>query len=112
MTIDICPHQYPNVIVLNGRGMVKVAVFSSDKFCALNVDRKSVRFAGAAPSSFIITDLNGDGMGDVVFCFKVSALNLDQWSTQATLTAKTFDGKSWSASDSIVVVVRRTNWLL
>jgi peptide/nickel transport system substrate-binding protein len=110
MMIDICPYQYPNVINLNGRGMVKVAVLSSAWFCAINVDRKTVRFAGAAPISFSITDLNGDGLGDVVFFFKASALKLDPGSTHATLTAKTFDGKYWSASDS-VLVVRRSIWM-
>jgi peptide/nickel transport system substrate-binding protein len=111
MMIDISPYQYPNVIVLGSKSIIKVAVFGSEEFCALNIDRKSVRFAGATPIGWWITDLNRDGFGDMVFCFKVSSLNLDRWSTSATLTAKTFDGRSWSASDSVMVVVRASMWL-
>jgi len=112
MNIDIGPYQYPNVIVLGSRTIIKVAVFGSQDLPVPNINRKSVKFAGAAPLTWSFSDIDRDGITDIVFSFKASSLDLNRWSTSATLTLMTFDGRSWTAMDSVKVVTRASNWLL
>jgi uncharacterized repeat protein (TIGR02543 family) len=97
VTIDIKPSNVP------------VAILSSTTFDALTVDRSTVEFAGARPLpnycsqlGEIPEDVNGDGLLDIVFYFKIQDLNLPPGDTEACLTGRTFSGQEFRGCDSVL----------
>jgi len=88
MTVDIKPGNDTNVINLKSKGVVPVAVLTTDVFDAREVDPATVRFAEAAPARWTLEDVDGDGDKDMLFHFKTEELNLNENSTEATLTAR------------------------
>ncbi len=88
MAIDIKPDSDTNVINLKSKGVVPVAVLTSGAFDAGQVDPATALFAGAAPAHWTLEDVDGDGDKDMLFHFRTQELNLDENSTEATLTAR------------------------
>jgi hypothetical protein len=88
VTVDIKPGSDTNVINLKSKGVVPVAVLTADGFDAAEVDPATVLFAGAAPVRWTLEDVDGDGDKDMLFHFKTEELNLNENSTEATLTAR------------------------
>jgi len=88
MTIDIKPGNEQNNINLNSKGVVSVAILTTDEFDAATVDPATVEFAGATPERWKLEDVDDDGDDDMMFHFRTQELNLDQDSTEATLTAQ------------------------
>jgi parallel beta-helix repeat protein len=105
--IDIKPGSRHKEIDLSYNGVVPVAVLSSKDFDARMIDPKSVLFAGAAPVRSFLYDVDRDYRRnyrvDMLFFFKVKQLDLDQNSTEATLTGKTVDGKSFKGTESVTI---------
>jgi len=123
--IDIKPGGNPNNINLKSRGVVPVAVLTTNDFDASNVDPnpESVTFAGAKPVRCKLCDVDGDGDVDMLFHFKTQKLvksdnnldGLDENSKKATLTAKligtmtsattteTTDGEVIQGSDEVCI---------
>ena len=90
--IDIKPGSDPNSINLKSKGVVPVAVLTTDDFDASTIDpEKTVLFAGASPVRWTMEDVDDDGDLDMLFHFKTQELNLTETSTEATLTAYTYD---------------------
>jgi hypothetical protein len=104
VTIDVKPGSDPNSINLKSKGVVPVAVLTTDEFDASTVDPTTVLFAGASPVRWAFEDVDGDGDVDVLFHFETEELGLNQDSTQATLTADTTDGKHIRGTDSVNIV--------
>jgi hypothetical protein len=92
VSIDIKPGSDPNSINLKSKGVVPVAVLTTDNFDASTVDPATVLFAGAQPVRWTLEDVDGDGDEDLLFHFRTQELNLTSDSTEATLTGKTLDG--------------------
>ena len=88
MTIDIKPGNGQNNINLKSNGVVPVAVLTTDDFDAATIDPATAEFAGAAPVHWGIEDVDGDGDDDVIFHFRTQELDLDENSTEATLTVQ------------------------
>ena len=88
VAIDIKPGSDENIINLRSRGVVPVAVLTTDNFDATRIDVGSVKFAGAAPVHWRLADVDEDGDVDMMFHFRTQQLELDQSSTEATLTAQ------------------------
>jgi len=88
MTIDIKPGDEQNNINLKSKGVVPVAVLTTDDFNAATIDPATVEFAGASPVKWKLEDVDDDGDDDMMFHFNTEELNLDQDSTVATLTAQ------------------------
>ena len=86
--IDIKPGNEQNNINLNSKGVVPVAVLTTEQFDAATIDPATALFAGAAPDHWSLEDVDGDGDNDVIFHFRTQELDLDQGSTEATLTAQ------------------------
>jgi hypothetical protein len=89
-------------------GNVPVAILSSATFDAVTVDRSTVEFAGAHPLpnycsqlGEIPEDVDGDGLLDIVFNFKIQDLNLPPGDTEACLTGETFSGQEFRGCDSV-----------
>jgi hypothetical protein len=104
ISIDIKPGSDPNSINLKSKGVVPVAVLTTDGFDASNVDPATVLFAGAAPLHWTMEDVDGDGDVDLLFHFKTQELELDADSTDATLTGDTMDGKHIEGTDLVNIV--------
>ena len=102
--IDIKPCSDPNSINLGSKGMVPVAVLTTDDFDASDVDPDTVLFADAAPVRWTLEDVDGDGDMDLLFHFKTQELNLTGNSTEATLTGETFDGVQIEGTDTVNIV--------
>jgi len=102
--IDIKPGSCPNSINLGSKGVVPVAVLTTDDFDASTVDPDTVLFADAAPLRWTQEDVDGDGDMDLLFHFKTQELNLTEDSTEATLTGETFDEAQIQGMDTVNIV--------
>jgi parallel beta-helix repeat protein len=104
VAIDIKPGSDPNSINLGSKGVVPVAVLTTDDFDASTVDPGKVEFAGASPVRWTMEDVDGDGDVDLLFHFKTQELQLDANSTEATLTGATTDGTPIEGTDTVKIV--------
>jgi outer membrane protein assembly factor BamB len=99
--IDIKPGSDPNSINLKSRGVVPVAVLTTDDFDASSVDPDTVLFAEASPLRWTLEDVDGDGDVDLLFHFKTQELNLNE---NSTLAGETFDGMQIEGTDTVNIV--------
>jgi hypothetical protein len=97
VTIDIKP------------GNIPVAILSNATFDATTIDRSTVEFAGAHPLpnycsqlGEIPEDVDGDGLLDIVFNFKIQDLNLPPGDTEVCLTGRTFSGQEFRGCDNVL----------
>jgi len=104
VAIDIRPWCSKNVIDLNCKDVVPVAVLTTDAFDAAAIDPATVVFAEAAPVRWVLKDVDRDGDKDMLFCFKTQDLNLDQDSTEATLTGQTTEEVAIQGTDEVRIV--------
>lgn len=105
VAIDIKPGSDVNSINLKSKGLVPVAILTTESFDALSVDIDSVVFAGAYSVAAQIEDVNGDGMNDLLFHFRTQDLSdLSAGSTKAVLTGTTLEGTPISGEDSVNIV--------
>ena len=65
--LEIKPGRYPNTINLKSRGVVPVAVLTTDDFDAYDVNPNICVFAGAKPKSWTMEDVEIDGDYDMLF---------------------------------------------
>jgi len=104
MAIDIKPGSDPNSINLKSKGVVPVAVLTTDLFDAATVDPTTVEFAGASPVRWVMEDVDGDGDLDMLFHFSTQELVLDAFSTEAYLTGEATGGVLFGGVDSVNIV--------
>ncbi len=102
--IDIKPGGNPNNINLRSKGVVPVAVLTTDDFNANTIDPENVLFAGAVPVRSTLEDVDEDGDLDMLFHFKIQKLNLEEDSTTATLTGETTKGVGITATNTVRIV--------
>jgi len=103
--IDIKPCSYPNSINSKSKGVVPVAVLSTDDFDASSVDPRTVSFAGASPVRWTMEDVCPlDGKDDMLFHFKTQELDLTEDSTEAFLTGYTHAGEFIWGTDTVNIV--------
>ncbi len=88
IVVDIKPGNEQNNINLNSKGVVPVAVLTTEQFDAATLDPATALFAGAEPERWSLEDVDGDGDDDIMFHFRTQELDLDRDSTEATLTAQ------------------------
>jgi len=102
--VDIKPGSNPNNINLKSKGVVPVAVLTTEDFDAGDVDPTSVVFAGASPVRWRLCDVDNDGDVDMLYHFKTQELNLDKSSIDATLTGQTNSGNVIAGTDTVRIV--------
>ncbi len=88
ITIDVKPGNEQKNINLNSKGVVPVAVLTTEQFDAATLDPATALFAGATSDHWSFEDVDGDGDNDLLFHFRTQELDLDESSTEATLTAQ------------------------
>jgi hypothetical protein len=94
------PHKKIN---LKSWGVLWVAVKTTKEFDARSIDSKTVVFAGAAPVGYIRHDIDRDRDKDMVFFFKIEKLDLDEDSTEGTLSGKTKEGKPFKGTSKLSI---------
>jgi len=110
--IDIKPDDYPNVINLASKGKLPVAIFGSEEFDCSQIDLASVLLEGMSISvnekngkyQTHITDINADGMDDILIQFEISGNELTATSDMAAISGKLLDGQSFEGSDEVLII--------
>jgi hypothetical protein len=109
--VDIKPGDSPNTINLKSKGVLPVAILSTDTFDATTVSPETVRLAGASvrlkgngQPAFSFEDVNGDGRLDIVLQFDTQSLEITSTDTQANLTGRTKDGLRIVGHDDLRIV--------
>jgi hypothetical protein len=104
--IDIKPGNYLNSINLHSKGVVPVAILSTENFDASSVNPDSVQFSGALPTRWVIKDVDGDGNSDMLLYFKTTELTglSNESAEAATLTGNTVDGIPFEGTDDVNIV--------
>jgi hypothetical protein len=107
-TIDIKPGSDVNSINLKSKGVVPVAILTTEDFDALGVDGESVSFAGAGLVRAHMEDVDEDGDDDLLLHFRTRELSdLSFDSTEATLIGTTLDGTPFHGVDTVNIVPRK-----
>jgi hypothetical protein len=108
VTIDIKPGSDPNSINLKNKGVIPVAILTTDTFDATTVDPLSVEFgpdgATEAHGRGHIEDVDGDEDLDLLLHFKTQETGIACGDSATFLTGETFDGQRIVGSDSISTV--------
>jgi len=113
VAIDIRPGSFPNSISLVDKGVVPVAILTTNTakgerltFDAATVDPKTVRFgpAQAAPVQYVLEDVDKDGDTDMILHFKTQETGIKAGDTSAALTGKTLKGRAIAGADSVRTV--------
>jgi hypothetical protein len=106
--MDIKPGSDPNSINPNSKGIIPVAILTTNDFDATTIDPLSVEFGpNDAPESHArghIEDVDGDGDDDLVLHFRTQDTGIQCGDTSASLIGDTFSGQSIEGSDSIKTV--------
>lgn len=103
--VDIKPGSDVNPINLRSKGLVPVAILTTDALDALSVDLNSIVFAGARPAKSAVQDVDGDGNMDLLLHFRTADLSeLTADSTEAVLTGATVDSISIVGKDSVKIL--------
>lgn len=109
--IDIKPGSYPNSInTKNKKGVIAVAVFTTDDFDVSDIDHSTVVFGpnSAEPDHknycAHMEDVDGDGDLDVVYHFRCQDTGLAPGHTEASLSGVTLGGTPIVGVDSVRIV--------
>tara|TARA_R110002073_G_scaffold80260_3_gene193396 strand:+ start:11444 stop:14500 length:3057 start_codon:yes stop_codon:yes gene_type:complete len=113
-SIDIQPGDDNNAVSLK-RGIVEVAIFTTDGLDATQIDIDSLRFGATGIEDSLrrhkkhltpqirYEDINGDGQLDLIASFDVTQTGLTADHTEATLNGSTLGGESFAASQTITI---------
>ena len=109
--LDIKPGSDPNSININGRGVIPVAILTTDEFDARDVNAGTVRFgpSGAYAEQYALEDVDDDGDIDLILHFRTRDAGIAPEDTQAVLTGETHEGQRIEGSDSVKVRENNAN---
>ena len=109
--IDIKPGNEHNVINPRENGAIWVAILSNTDWTApfdptSQVDIPTVALGpnGANAIRHKVLDINRDGLADLLLLFRIPETGIACGDTEATLTGETFDGLSFTGTESIKTV--------
>jgi len=106
--IDIKPGSFPNSINPRSKGVIPVAILTTDSFDARTVDPATVLFGRtgteATAVQFALEDVDTDGDIDFIFHFNTQDTGLVCGDTTAILGGGTLGGQAITGSDPIATV--------
>jgi hypothetical protein len=106
--IDIKPESDVNPVNVGNRGVIPVAILTTETFDALQVDPSTVQFgpsaAEPAKKSPGFEDVDDDGDIDSILHFRTRETGIECGDVEASLTGQTFTGSAVRGTDSIVTV--------
>ena len=106
--IDIKPWSDPNSINLKSKGIISVAILTTDAFDATTVDPLSAAFGPAsaveAHGMGHIEDVDDDGDLDLLLHFNKQEADIACGDITAVLTGETFDGVPIEGFDAVNIV--------
>jgi hypothetical protein len=106
--IDIKPWSDPNSINPFSRGVIPVAILTTEDFDALTVDADSVLFGPAEAEKrhkrAHVEDVDGDGDLDLLLHFRTRDTGIAPGDTEACVTGQTYDGVPIMGCDSVRTV--------
>lgn len=102
--IDVKPGGNPESINLASKGVVPVAILTTDSFDVDKVKPATVSFAGATSVRWTKEDVDGDGDLDLLFHFNTQELDLTEESIEATLEGKTTDERMIVGTKAVNIV--------
>lgn len=102
--IDIKPGSDPNSINIGSKGVVAVAILTTEDFDAADVDETTVELAGAGALRASLEDVDGDTDVDMILHFATQDLDLILGDVEAALTGKTLGGVDIVGADSVRIL--------
>ena len=109
--IDVKPGSDRNPINPRSRGLISVAILSTDTFDATTLDPETIELSGAKVAirrrgEFLVQEKDVDHDGDIDLLVKIDSqgLVIEPGATIVTLTGRTFDGIRIEGSDDIALV--------
>jgi hypothetical protein len=108
VSIDIKPRSEPNAVNVRSRGVIPVAILTTEDFDALTVDADSVVFGPAEAKKrhkqAHVEDVEGDGDLDLLLHFRTQETGIALGDTEACLAGQTYDGVPIEGCDSVRTV--------
>jgi hypothetical protein len=113
LTIDIKPGSYPNAINLGGKGVIPVAIFSSESFDATKLNPETIFLDGLTvavrgkgnPYLSHAEDVNADGIADLVVQFDTENLAPDTFQNGvAKVTVESEGQRLYLGEDTVTIV--------
>jgi hypothetical protein len=106
VTLDIEPAVAVNFVDPMGSGTLSVAVLGSATFAVSGIDATTLAFGpnGAASLSTATSDVNGDGIADLVSVHAVPAMGIAFGDHSACMSGETVDGAVFEGCDAIRTV--------
>ncbi|WP_282013809.1 hypothetical protein [Marinifilum flexuosum] len=105
--MDVKPGSDVNPINLKSKGVIPVAILTTDYFDATMVDCTTVKFGpaniGIVHDDGHLEDVDQDGDIDLILHFKTSESGITQTDTEVVLTGETYDGVNFMGTDLISV---------
>jgi sugar lactone lactonase YvrE len=107
--IDIRPGGFPNSINPESKGLIPVAIFGSTDFDVADIDPATLAFGpGDAPAAHKLgghfTDVNSDGLMDLVSHYRTKGAGLLVGDTEACVTGAKTDGAAFRGCDAVRVL--------
>jgi len=108
ITIDVKPGDEQNVVNPKSKGVIPVAILTTDSFDATTVDPSSAYFGPngveALELKAALEDVNGDGQLDMLLFFATQQTGIQCGDSVCILNAKTTGGADLQGTDSIRTV--------
>ncbi len=108
VVIDIKPGDFPNVVNPYSKGVIPVAILTTDSFDASTVNSAAVTFGATGEEALAlkatVADLNWDGRPDMLLHFRTEQLGIRCGDTLLKLNGLTQKQEAFTGTDSIRTV--------